>query len=177
MKQIVQLMTFTIFIALAWSCKTSHPPLETVEYVDLDRYTGTWYDVASFPQRFQKGCHCTSATYGKEDGYISVVNMCHKDSVDGKQSTANGKAFVTNEETNAKLKVQFFWPFRGNYWVIGLDDDYRYAVVGEPSRSYLWILSRTPDIPAKLYDEAVEIARSKGFPVEKLERVTHKNCN
>lgn len=169
-------MTLMMLTSILWSCKSSHPPLETVEYVDLDRYVGTWYDVASFPQRFQKGCHCTSATYAQEDGYVSVINACNKDSIDGVRSVANGKAFITDEETNAKLKVQFFWPFKGKYWIIGLDDNYQYAVIGEPSRRYLWILSRTPMLSAELYNEAVKIARSKGFPVENLERVEHNGC-
>lgn len=162
---------------MAWGCKTSHPSLDTVDYVDVDRYMGIWYDVASFPQRFQKGCHCTSAEYAREEGFVSVTNRCNKDSINGSESTANGKAFIVDDETNAKLKVQFFWPFKGDYWVIGLDDEYRYAVIGEPSRKYLWILSRTPTMSAALYQEAVDIARNKGFNVDNLEQVSHEGCN
>lgn len=157
------------------ACK-SNQPLETVEYVDLEKYQGIWYDVASFPQRFQKGCYCTSATYTQKDKYIEVYNRCAKDSADGKISSVKGKAFVRDEESNAKLAVQFFWPFKGKYWVIGLDEDYRYAVIGEPSRRYLWILSRTRQLPEELYNEALAIAASKGFDISKLEKVTQSNC-
>ena len=120
-------------------------PLRTVAGVDLDRYLGTWYEIASYPAWFQKGCTGSTATYSLQtDGRIRVVNQCFRKSLDGPRKTSTGKAVVVDGSSNAKLKVWFFWPFKGDYWIIDLDPDYRWAVVGVPSRKYLWILSRTP---------------------------------
>jgi apolipoprotein D and lipocalin family protein len=148
------------------------PPLETVPSVDLAKYMGTWYEIASFPQKFQKGCHCTTAAYEMTDkGYVRVVNTCRKDGPEGKLSTAKGKAFLVEGSNNAKLKVQFFWPFRGDYWIIDLAADYSYAVVGEPGRDYLWILARTPAMDESLYREIVDRCAAKAFDVSRLVRM------
>ncbi|TVQ75603.1 MAG: hypothetical protein EA358_11425 [Flavobacteriales bacterium] len=159
-------------ISLLFSCASNHPPLETVAYVDLEKYTGVWYDVASFPQRFQKGCHCTSATYTLKEDYLEVFNQCKK--IDKEQpSSVTGKAFVKNPGVNSQLSVQFFWPFRGKYWIIGLDEDYQFAVVGEPSRKYLWILSRQAQPSEQDLQKWIQVAADKGFQVENLVRTVH----
>jgi apolipoprotein D and lipocalin family protein len=146
-------------------------PLATVPSVDLEKYMGRWYEIASFPQSFQKGCHCTTAEYSMTDkGYVRVVNTCRKDSAEGKVKKANGKAFIVAGSGNAKLRVQFFWPFRGDYWIIDLAPDYSYAVVGEPGRKYLWILGRTPTMDEALYQEIVARTAAKDFDVSKLVR-------
>jgi apolipoprotein D and lipocalin family protein len=146
--------------------------LETVPAVDLQKYLGKWYEIASFPQRFQKGCHCTTAEYELTDkGYVRVINSCRKESPTGKLTVAKGKAFVVKGSNNAKLKVQFFWPFRGDYWIIDLAQDYSFAVVGAPNRNYLWILSRTTKMDEGLYQEIVNRIAQKGFDVSKLQRM------
>lgn len=146
------------------------PPLETVANVDLNKYLGTWYEIAAYPQKFQEGCHCTTATYSSsKKGDIIVKNRCNKDSVDGKESSIRGKAFVVKNSGNAKLKVQFFWPFRGDYWIIDLADDYSYAVVSEPKRSTLWILSRTPKMQEEVYQGILSRVKEKGFDLTKLQ--------
>lgn len=147
------------------------PPLRTVEHVDLDRYLGTWFEVASLPQRFQKGCTATQANYSlRPDGDIAVRNRCNKGGLDGPVSSAEGRARVIDEKTNAKLEVSFFWPFWGDYWVIDLGPDYEFAVVGHPSREYLWILSRTPTLPAATYDAILERLRAQGYDLSKLQQ-------
>jgi apolipoprotein D and lipocalin family protein len=148
------------------------PPLQTVSRFDIDRYLGTWYEIASYPNRFQRGCVATTATYGKRaDGAIEVVNSCREERFDGKLKRVEGKAWVAGDKRDpAKLKVQFFWPFSGNYWVIGLDPEYRWAIVGEPSRDYLWILSRTPSIPDELYQRLMEQVRAAGYDTTRLRR-------
>ena len=121
------------------------PPLQTVPRVELSRYVGTWYEIANYPQSFQEGCTLTTATYRLQaDGDIEVVNRCRIGSPGGEEKSAVGRARVVDTHTNAKLEVSFFRPFWGEYWVIDLDREYRWAVVGHPSRDYLWILSRTP---------------------------------
>lgn len=149
-------------------------PLQTVPYVDLDRYLGKWYDIASFPQRFQKGCACTTATYSKNaDGSIKVVNRCR---VGDKEKVRTAKAKVKDKKTNAKLSVCFFWPFTGKYWIIDLADDYSYAVVGHPSRNYLWILSRQPLMDEAVYSGILDRLRQQGYDVSRLEK-TSQDCS
>ncbi len=148
--------------------------LTTVDNVDLKRYSGKWYEIASYPSSFQKDCNCTTAEYTLTDkGYVIVENRCNRGSVNGKPSYIKGKAFVVPGSGNAKLKVQFFWPFRGSYWIIDLADDYSYAVVSNPSRNYLWILSRTPEMPQTLYTQITERLHSKGFDLSRIRLTRH----
>jgi len=158
--------------ALLAACGTTHPPLEVVGDVDLDRYTGKWYEIASFPQRFQRGCVATSATYTRRaDGRIDVLNECRDGALDGALRSAEGIAWVADpQQSNAKLLVQFFWPFRGDYWIIELDEQYRYAVVGHPSREYLWILARTPSMDPALYARLLERIEAHGYALDRLQR-------
>lgn len=149
---------------------TNAQTLKTVPYVDLDKYSGKWFEIASFPQFFQKGCHCTTAKYSlSEKGYVIVENRCNRDSVNGKQSYIKGKAFVVKNSGNAKLKVQFFWPFKGKYWIIDLADDYSYAVISHPNKKYLWILSRTSKMNDLTYQQIISRLKQKGFDITKLQ--------
>jgi apolipoprotein D and lipocalin family protein len=151
--------------------KTYSQPLETVKNVDLARYAGKWYEISSFPQFFQKGCHCTTADYTYSDrGYLIVENRCNKDSIHGKQTYIKGKAFVVENSGNAKLDLQFFWPFTSKYWIIDLAEDYSYSVVSEPDKEYLWILSRKPKIDNAVYLQIISRLKSKGFDLSKLRR-------
>ena len=137
-----------------------------VPKVELEKYLGKWYETARLPAKFQDGCSETTATYTLlENGNVSVLNECKRN---GKVKRAKGKAKVIDKATGAKLKVTFFWPFYGDYWIIKLGDHYEYAVVGTPDRRYLWILSRTPQMDNKLFSELVEFAKSKGFNAENL---------
>jgi apolipoprotein D and lipocalin family protein len=169
-KECLVLLTSLMVIAgVILGCAAGlQPPLEVVPAVDLSRYAGRWYEIASFPTWFQKGCVGSTAEYSlRPDGGIDVLNQCRK-APDGAVDSAKGKAWVTDPATNAKLKVQFFWPFRGDYWIIDLGRDYDYAVVGHPSRDYLWILSRTPQMDAGSYERVLERVRQKGYDVSRL---------
>jgi apolipoprotein D and lipocalin family protein len=149
--------------------------LSTVPYVDLKKYAGKWYEIASFPQRFQKGCYGTTATYTVTDkNYVIVENRCNKGSLNGKQSYIKGKAFIVKNSGNAKLKVQFFWPFKGKYWIIDLADDYSYAVVGHPNRKYLWILSRTPTMNENTYQQIISRLKEQEFDITKISITTQR---
>ncbi|HAD83211.1 MAG: hypothetical protein A2509_09505 [Candidatus Edwardsbacteria bacterium RIFOXYD12_FULL_50_11] len=159
-------ISLCLFIAAAglYAQKRELPRLQAVPKVDLNRYLGTWYEIATIPQRFQKGCTAVSATYTlRPDGKISVLNECCKDSLNGRYKAAKGKAWVTDTLTNAKLKVQFFWPFSGAYWIIELDSNYQYAVVGHPNRNYLWILSRSRKMADVLYNDLMERIKNHGY--------------
>ena len=149
--------------------------LETVTYVDINKYSGKWFEIASFPQIFQKGCHCTTAEYTMTNkGYIEVFNQCNRDSINGKTTSIKGKAFVEKNSGNAKLKVQFFWPFRAKYWIIDLGEKYEYAVVGHPNRKYLWILSRKPSIDVAEYENILKRIKQKGFNISLLKKTIHQ---
>ena len=155
-------------------------PLKTVDYVDINRYLGDWYEIARFDHRFQKGCTATKANYSfRDDGDIRVINTCHIDSPKGKLKKAEGRAWIDDKKTNSKLKVQFFMTkiklslFSGKYWILELDDDYRYALVGAPSRKYLWILSRSKNLDNFTYQKLVEKARTMGFDMKKLVKTVH----
>jgi apolipoprotein D and lipocalin family protein len=146
-------------------------PLEVVPRVDIQRYLGTWYEIATIPQRFQRGCVGVTAHYSlMKNGNIKVVNTCRKETLDGKVRSVRGKAWVVDKTTNAKLKVRFFWPFSGAYWIIELDEDYQWAVVGHPNRNYLWILSRTPRMDPSLYDGLIRRIAAKGYDVGRIKK-------
>ena len=147
-------------------------PLETVPRVDLDRYLGTWYEIARYPHRFQAGCVASTARYARtSDGRIRVENECREAAVDGPVRRVTGVARVARDApSNAKLEVEFFWPFRGAYWIIELDPDYRYAVVGHPSRAYLWILSRRPTMDETLYQDLLGRVAAHGYDLSRIER-------
>ena len=145
-------------------------PLATVPSVDLKRYAGIWYEIARYPNRFQKDCASdTTAKYTLlPNGTVQVVNSCRR--ADGSMNTARGKAKIVDQRSNARLKVTFFWPFYGDYWIIGLAPDYRYAIVGEPKREYLWILSRTARMSDEDYAEAIQQIRDAGYDPDRLMR-------
>lgn len=152
-----------IFACRDASALSSMPPLKTVASVDLKRYGGIWYEIARYPNSFQKGCLGSTASYTlRDDGEIDVVNRC-RDAEDGRTRQVKGRAWVVDPATNARLKVSFFWPFRGDYWIIDLGNEYEYAVVGTPNRKYLWILSRTPALDDSLYAAIMERVRRQGF--------------
>ena len=151
------------------------PELRTVPSVDLGRYLGTWYEIASFPQHFQRGCTGTTATYAlRADGEIDVLNRCRKGGLDGEEASARGRARVVDRSTNAKLEVSFFRPFWGDYWIVDLGPDYEYAAVGHPGRDYLWILSRTPTMDAAVYAGILARLQGQHYQVERLVRTPQR---
>ncbi len=173
-----QLMLSAI-LALGLSCTTfaSNDPLPTVDYVELERYLGKWYELERLPNSFEKGCGNVTADYSlRKNGSINVINTCFKKKKNGKikKKVAKGIAFVENEETNATLNVSFvpllryFGWFPGDYNIIALGDNYDYALVGSKNRKYLWILSRTKTLPEEVLTELKNIATDNGFDVSKL---------
>jgi apolipoprotein D and lipocalin family protein len=149
--------------------------LKTVEYVDVQKYMGTWFEIAKFPQWFENGLVGVTANYTLlPNGKVRVVNSGYNNDFNGKLKTAKGKAWIVDKKTNAKLKVSFFWPFAGDYWILELGKDYEYVVVGEKSRKYLWILSRTPQMEETIYNDLIKRAQEKGFDISKLEKNLQK---
>ena len=156
-------------VAILAASVTGKPnDLEVVPHVDLNRYVGRWYEIARLPNRFEKKCvDSVTATYSlRSDGKVEVVNRCRKSS--GDYTTATGKAKIVDKTTNAKLKVTFFWPFYGDYWILELGDNYEYAVVGAPDRKYLWILSRNRQMDESLYQTLLTRMAARGFKTEQM---------
>ena len=149
-------------VVLLGACTSIHAPLATVPAVDLERYYGTWYEIARLPNRFEAICVSdTQATYRPDGHQVTVVNQCR--TADGKVEQANGIAKVVAGSQGAKLRVSFFRPFYGDYWILDLDPDYRWVLVGEPGRKYAWILAREPKLDAVTLEALQARAAALGF--------------
>ena len=156
-----------------FGCSAHYPTLKTVEKVDINKYLGSWYEIARYEHSFEKGCSDVKATYSlnKDNDSINVLNECTKE---GKQTVAKGVAYA-KDESNSKLKVSFFRPFYGDYWILMLGDDYEYALIGEPSREYLWILARKSSINEKLKKKILNKLPKLGYTKDKLIWTKHHN--
>jgi len=147
----------------------------TVKELDLNRYLGTWYEIARFPHSFEKNLVGVTATYSlRDDGKIKVLNQGYKNTLDGELSVAEGKAKIPNKTEPGKLKVSFFWIFYADYFVLELDENYQYVMIGSSSPKYFWILSRTPQMDLATYEMLLEKARKRGYNLEKLYKVPQK---
>lgn len=161
-RRLAALLALPAFLA---SC-ASVPPPSTVPSVDLARYAGEWHEVESFPAWFQRGCVATKATYTPlPGGKIRVVNTCRRG---GKDVSIEGSARVVAGSNNSKLKVRFFWPFEGDYWILDVDPSYRWAAVGHPGRKYLWILSRTKQLDPDLLARIRSRLAAQGYDITRL---------
>lgn len=176
MNKVAKIIIYTTTLLGLGACSSSNlPQLQTVERVDLDRYLGDWHEIARIDHWFQEGCINSTANYSmRDDGDIKVLNRCDIENSDGEKDEAIGRAWVVDEETNAKLKVQFplksiKLPFlAGDYWIIALEENYQYAMIGDPKREYLWILARDETLPQATLDTLIAKAKDEGFPTDTL---------
>lgn len=158
----VACLSAALMVLPAEQVRADDAPLPTVASVDLARYAGSWYEITKLPNRFQKQCVAdTQAEYRLDGETVRVINRCRTE--DGKIDDIKGRAKVVPDSGNAKLKVTFFWPFYGDYWVLALDPDYREVLVGAPDRKYAWVLSRTPTMPQERVDALLQRAQAMGF--------------
>jgi apolipoprotein D and lipocalin family protein len=145
---------------------------EPAREVELEHYLGRWYEVARYENEFEADCEGVTADYSLQpDGKVRVVNTCRKGAVDGEVETAEGTAEMVPGSRGAKLKVTFFWPFSGDYWVLDRASDYSWALVGEPEREYFWILSRVPVPDQHLMDELLARAEELGYAPDRIRLV------
>lgn len=171
------LLSFVLLAGLFSQTTTERfdlPPLQTVERLDVERYLGRWYEIASIPMFFTRGCADTTATYVKrDDGDIDVVNRCVKN---GAPSETTGRLRAA-DASRGKFKVSFFRPFWSDYWVIDLDANYAWAVVASPGRDAVWILSRTPTLPSDVHAGILERLKLQSIETERLVRTARPQAD
>ncbi|MFA8342451.1 MAG: lipocalin family protein [Rhodothermaceae bacterium] len=166
----MKFLKYIVLTILFVGCNKEYLPLKTVNEVNLEKYSGLWYEIARLPNRFQEDCYGSTAEYKIiDETTIDVVNSCFEDSLSGELTQASGTAFLEDPNENGKLEVQFFWPFRGDYWIIALDkQNYDYVMVGTPSRKYLWILGRSQKFIKTVLDSLITYASENKFETDKL---------
>lgn len=160
-------------LALTGACAPAPvlPELNVVPSVEIERFLGTWYEVGGIPTPEQNGCIGTTATYSlRDNGDIDVLNQCYLNAAGTRTQQARGRAFVPDPKQPTRLKVEFFWPFAGDYQIMALADDYSSAMIGNPQRRFLWILSREASLPEARYQELVDLAVAQGYDAGKIQR-------
>jgi len=169
---------FISFITLLFSCSGQKHMIDksVVKELELPRYLGTWYEIARYDHPFERGLVGVTANYSMlPSGKIKVLNSGYKNSLDGEYDEAIGKAKIPDpEDEPAKLKVSFFWIFYADYYVLELDEDYQWAVIGSKSNKYLWILSRTPQLPSDAYNDLLQRIEQRGYDISALIKVDQK---
>lgn len=159
------------------SCKGQDSKIDktVVKELDVERYLGKWYEISRYDHTFERDLVGVTATYSyREDGKIKVINSGFEKTLNGKKSEAIGKAKIPDLNVPSKLKVSFFWFFYGDYFVLELDRDYQWVVIGSSSDNYLWILSRTPKMEKNLYNKLLGNLTNRGYDVSKLILVEQK---
>ncbi|MEE4294084.1 MAG: lipocalin family protein [Xanthomonadales bacterium] len=155
-------------------CQTP-APMEPVEYVDLERFMGDWYVIANIPTFVEKDAYNAVESYRlDDDGSIATTFTFNKGGFDGKQKTYNPRGFVRDTESNAVWGMQFVWPFKGDYRIIYLDEDYMVTVIGREKRDYVWLMARTPDLPEPDYQRAMAAIERAGYDMSQVQRVPQK---
>jgi apolipoprotein D and lipocalin family protein len=168
-----RLLSCLLLAALLSGCTTmNQPPLRTVAHVDLDRYLGDWRVIANIPYYLENGKVATLDRYARRpDGRLDNTFLFRRGSFTAPEESWKGVAWIHNTTTNAEWRVQFVWPVRLTYLIIDLDPDYRWAVVGHPSRNYLWILARDHSLPDDVYQAILQRAAQQGYDTSKIAKV------
>ncbi len=166
MKRVILTMVLSFLFT---GCAGIPKGVKAIDKFEVEKYLGTWYEIARLDHSFERGLTNVSATYSlRDDGGIKVLNKGF-DSKKSKWKQIEGKAYFINDKTNGRLKVTFFWPFYGGYNIINLDkENYSYALVCGPTRSYLWILARQKTLDKNIIDNLIKIADDSGFKTDKL---------
>ena len=164
-------MTGALFLA---GCQST-TPMETVEYVDIERFMGDWYVIANIPTFVEKGAHNAIESYQLDnDGTIATTFTFRKDGFDGDLKTYSPRGSIVDTQSNAIWNMQFLWPFKGDYRIIYLDADYSTTVIGRNKRDYVWLMARTPQLEAADYDSAFEAIRRAGYDTALLQPVPQR---
>jgi apolipoprotein D and lipocalin family protein len=162
------ILAAAIWRALFWEVDA----MKTVAQVDLSRFMGDWYVVGNIPTFVERGAVNAVETYRmREDGRIDIAFTFRKGAPDGKRKRYRSTGFVINDKTGAEWRVQFFWPVKFPYFILELDPDYHYTVVGVPSRKYVWIMSRTPRLDEAVYRDLLNRLEGHGYDINKIQKV------
>jgi apolipoprotein D and lipocalin family protein len=168
----------TIILAVASALllgACSQQSLDVAPNVDLKRFQGQWYEIAKLPRATQADCTGTKAFYAlRSDGTMDIVNECHLGTLDGPTRSVHATATVPDASVPAKLSLEFVPGLYGDYWILEVGDHYEYAVVGHPTRQYLWILSRTPTMDPSVLSHVLDKAQSLSFDTSKLDYTAQK---
>ncbi len=170
-----QIFAALLAAATLTACQASRPPLETVQYVDLDRFMGDWYVIANIPTFVEKGAHNAVESYRlDDDGTIATTFRFRKDAFDGPEKTYEPRGFVRDTATNAEWGMQFVWPFKGDYRIIYLDEDYATTIIGRNKRDYVWLMSRSPEMSEAEYRDYLDFIGQAGYDTALVQRVPQK---
>ena len=162
----------SLFLA---ACKASLPPIEPVERVDLPRFMGDWYVIANIPTFIEEDAHNAVESYRlDDDGTVATTFTFRDGGFDGPLKEYHPRGFVRDTESNAVWGMQFIWPFKGDYRIIHLTDDYQVTVIGRNKRDYVWLMARTPELPPARYQEAVDVIEAAGYDISELQRVPQR---
>ena len=163
-----------LWVLVLTGCSTT-TKMDTVDYVNLGRFMGDWYVIANIPTSLEAGAHNAVESYHlADDGTIDTVFTFRKDSFDGPEKRYTPRGFIKNAETNAEWRMRFVWPFKAEYLIVYLNDDYTHTVVGRSKRDYVWIMSRTPDIAAADYEAILTFLSELGYDTGLIRRVPQK---
>lgn len=161
--------------AVVSACQAAAPPLETIEYVDLERFMGDWYVIANIPTFIEKGAHNAVESYRlDDDGTIATTFTFRQDGFDGKEKSYHPRGFVRDTNSNAEWGMQFVWPIKGDYRIIYLSDDYSTTIIGRNKRDYVWLMARKPTMTEADYEQAVHFIAAAGYDTSKLLRVPQR---
>jgi apolipoprotein D and lipocalin family protein len=157
------------------SCASSGPEMETVDYVDLERFMGDWYVIANIPTFLEKGAHNAVETYAlNDDGTIATTFTFRDGAFDGKEKQYNPKGFIRDTGSNALWGMRFIWPIKADYRIVHLDEDYSQTIIGRQKRDFVWIMAREPDISDSDYETLLGVVESLGYDMSKVERVPQR---
>ena len=173
MTKIKKTLLLLPLITLMAACGSQNvKPIHTVEYVDLNRFMGDWYVIANIPTFIETDAYNAIETYQmNDDGSIATTFTFHQGSPDGDRKQYNPTGFIVDQQSNALWDMQFIWPFKAEYRVIYLDDDYQTTIIGRSKRDYVWLMSREPEMPAAEYQKAVQFITEAGYDISQLQRV------
>jgi apolipoprotein D and lipocalin family protein len=167
-------MTLSGSLLLA-GCQASLPPLETVDHVDLERFMGDWYVIANIPTFIEEDAYNAVESYRLEDdGTVATTFTFRKGGFDGPEKEYHPRGYVLDRQTNALWGMQFIWPFKGDYRIIYLTDDYSVTVIGRNKRDYVWLMARSPTLPEASYDEALQVIADAGYDISRIQRVPQR---
>lgn len=160
---------------LLGACASKGPEMNTVDYVDLERFMGDWYVIANIPTFLEKGAHNAVETYAlNDDGTVATTFVFRDGSFDGEKKRYTPKGYVRDDGTNAHWGMRFIWPIKADYRIVYLDKEYSQTIIARQKRDFVWIMARTPEIPQEDYDKLIEFAASIGYDVSKIQRVPQR---